>query len=55
MVRGSGLDPYGRNYSFFFHILDLNMNEWVPMKGRMKVVLSNSVSMGSWYQFGTKT
>ena len=26
------------------------MNEWVPMKGRMEVVPSNSVSMGSWYR-----
>ena len=43
------------NYSFCFHILDLNMNEWVTMKGRMEVVLSNSVSMGSWYRSGTKT
>ena len=31
----------------FFYILDLNMNEWVPVKGRMKVVSSNSVSVGS--------
>ena len=31
------------------------MNEWVPMKGRMEVVSSNSVSMTSWYQSGTKT
>ena len=26
------------NYSFSFHILDLNMNEWVPVKGHMEVV-----------------
>ena len=26
------------NYSFSFHILDLNMNEWVSVKGRMEVV-----------------
>ena len=26
------------NYSFSFHILDLNMNEWVLVKGRMEVV-----------------
>ena len=39
------------NYSlFFFHILDLYMNEWVPIKGCMEVVPSNSVSMGSWYR-----
>ena len=30
------------------------MNEWVLVMGRMEVVPSNSVSMGSWYQFGTK-
>ena len=56
MVVGRDRTPTDCNYSFFFfHILDLNMNEWVPMKGRMEVVLSNSVSMGSWYQSGTKT
>ena len=43
------------NYSFSFRILDLNMNEWVLVKGRMQVVSSNSVSMGSWYRSGTKT
>ena len=43
------------NYSFYFHILDVNMNEWVPVKGRMEVVSNNSVSMGCWYRFGTKT
>ena len=32
---------------FLFHILDFNMNEWVLVKGRMEVVPSNSVSMGS--------
>ena len=31
------------------------MNEWVPVKGRMEVVPSNSVSMGSWYRSSTKT
>ena len=35
------------NYSFSFHIFDLNMNEWVLVKGRMEVVHCNSVSMGS--------
>ena len=35
------------NYLFSFHILDLIMNEWVPVKGRMEFVPSNSVSMGS--------
>ena len=39
----------------FFHILDLNMNEWVLVKGRLEVVLSNSVFMDSWYQSDTKT
>ena len=39
---------------FYFHILDLDMNEWVPIKGRIEVS-SNSVSTGSWYQPGTKT
>ena len=40
---------------FYFHILDLDMNEWVPIKGRIEVVPSNSVSTSSWYQPGTKT
>ena len=31
----------------YFHILDLNMNEWVPVKGHIEVVPSNSVSMCS--------
>ena len=31
------------------------MNEWVPVKRCMEVVPRNSVSMGSWYQSGTKT
>ena len=43
------------NYSFYFHILDLNMNEWVSVKRHMEVVPSNLVSMGSWYRSGTKT
>ena len=43
------------NYSFSFHILDLNMNEWVQVWGRMELVPSNLVSMGSWYRSGTKT
>ena len=45
----------GCNYSFSFHILDLNMNELILVKGPMEVVSSNSMSMGSWYQSGTKT
>ena len=43
------------NYSFSFHILDLNLNEWVSVKGCMEVVPCNSVSKGSWYRSGTKT
>ena len=42
------------NYSFSFHNLDLNMNGWVSVKGRMEVVSSNSMSMDSWYRSGTK-
>ena len=55
MVEGRDRTLTDCNYSFSFHILDLNMNKWVPMKGRMEVVSSNLVSMGSWYRFGTKT
>ena len=32
------------NEMFYFHVLDLNMKEWVLVKG---VVLNNSVSTGS--------
>ena len=39
----------------YSHILDLNMNEWVPVKGRIEVVPSNLVSTSNWYRFGTKT
>ena len=39
----------------YSHILNLNMNEWVSVKGRIKVVLSNSVSTSNWYWPGTKT
>ena len=31
----------------YFHILDLNVNEWIPVKGYIQVVPSNSVSTGS--------
>ena len=55
MVEGRDRTPTDYNYSFSFHISDLNMNEWVSVKGRMEVVSSNSMSMGSWYQSGTKT
>ena len=32
---------------FDFHILDLNVIEWIPVKGCIKVVPSNAVSTGS--------
>ena len=47
MVEGRDRTPKDCNYSFSFHISDLNMNEWVLVKGRMKVVPSNLMSMGS--------
>ena len=47
MVEGRDRTPTDCNYSFSFHISDLNMNEWIPMKGRMEVVPNNSVFMGS--------
>ena len=40
---------------YYSHILDLNMNEWVSVRGRIEVVPSNSVSTSRWYQLGTKT
>ena len=55
MVEGRDRTNTDCNYLFSFHILDLNMNEWVPVKERMEVVSSNSVSMGSWYRSSTKT
>ena len=33
---------------FYFHILDLNVNELIPVKGCIKVVPSNSVSTSSY-------
>ena len=39
----------------YSHIFNLNINEWVPVKGRIKVVSNTSMSMSNWYQFGTKT
>ena len=39
----------------YFHILDLNMNEWAPVKGRIEVVPSNSVSICSWCWLSAKT
>ena len=32
---------------FYFKILDLNVNEWIPVKGCIEVVPSNSVSTSS--------
>ena len=55
MVKGRDRTPIDYNYSFSLHILNVNMNEWISVKGRMKVVPSNSVSIGSWYQSGFKT
>ena len=31
----------------YFHILDLNVNEWIPIKGCIEVVPSTSVSTSS--------
>ena len=47
MLEGRDRTPMGCNYSFSFHISNLNMNECVLVKRRMEVVPSNSVSMGS--------
>ena len=38
----------------YSHIFNLNMNEWVLVKGRIEVVPSNLVSMNNWYRSGTK-
>ena len=32
---------------FYFYILYLNVNEWIPVKGCIEVVPSNSMSTGS--------
>ena len=37
------------------HIFNLNMNEWVSVKGHIWVVPSNSVSKSNWYRSGIKT
>ena len=55
MVEGRDRTLTDCNYSFFVHILYVNMNEWVPIKGRMEVMPSTLLSMGSWYRSGTKT
>ena len=39
---------------YYSHVFNLNMDEWVLVKGRIKVLPSNSVSIGNWYLFGTK-
>ena len=39
---------------YYSHILDLNMNEWIPVRGCMEVMPSNLVSMSSWYQSETR-
>ena len=31
----------------YFHVLDLNVNEWIPVKGCIEVVPSNSMSTSS--------
>ena len=33
---------------FYFHILDSNVNEWISVKGCIKLVSSDSVSSGSY-------
>ena len=38
MVRGPRLDSYGLSLTVKFNIFNLNMNEWVPVKGRIEVV-----------------
>ena len=40
---------------YYSYILNLNMNEWVLVKGCIEVVPSNSVSTSNWYQSVTKT
>ena len=40
---------------YYYHILSLNMNEWVLVKGQIEVVPSNLVSTSNWYRSGTKT
>ena len=39
---------------YYSHIFNLNMNEWVPVKGFIEVVPSNSVSTSNWYWSSTK-
>ena len=39
----------------YSHIFNLNMIEWVLMKGCIEVVPNNLVSTSNWYRFYTKT
>ena len=41
------------SYSYIF--FNLNMNEWVLVKGCIEVVPSNSMSMSNWYWLDTET
>ena len=41
-------------FKCLFSYFNLNMNEWVPVKGRAEVVPSNSVFTSNWYQSGIK-
>ena len=34
------MNSYGLSLTVNFHIFDLNMNEWVPVKGRIEVMSS---------------
>ena len=38
MVRGSLTDSYRLSLTVNFRIFDLNMNKWIPVKGRIEVV-----------------
>ena len=40
---------------YYCHIFNLNMNEWVTVKGRIEVVPSNLVSTSNWYRSDTET
>ena len=55
MVGALLSDTYGLYLSLLASCFNLNMKEWVPVKGHIKVVLSNSVSTSKWYRPGTKT
>ena len=38
---------------YYSHILNFNIDEWVPVKGRI-VVPNNSVSTSNWYRSSIK-